>query len=158
MEKVAQWGEKLHNLYSYPNTIKQMKSRRMRWAGDVARMGGERKVYKFWWESSKEIDHSEEQGVDGWLESERILGILAEGVAWIRLAQNRDRWSAVVNAVMNLRVLAPRSFGWLVGWLVGWLAGSIGDRRLHQSIPCQTISLRINIFTRHTVDAIHSCG
>jgi hypothetical protein len=31
------------------------------------------------------------------------------GVAWIRLAQDRDRWRAVVNAVMDLRVLAPRN-------------------------------------------------
>jgi hypothetical protein len=31
------------------------------------------------------------------------------GVDWIRLAQDRDRWRGVVNAVMNLRVLAPRS-------------------------------------------------
>jgi hypothetical protein len=32
-----------------------------------------------------------------------------EGVEWIQLAQDRDRWRAVVNAVMNLLVLAPRS-------------------------------------------------
>jgi hypothetical protein len=38
--------EELHNLYSSPNTISQIKSRRMRWAGHVARMGEERKVYK----------------------------------------------------------------------------------------------------------------
>jgi hypothetical protein len=35
--------------------------------------------------------------------------ICLEGVDWIRLAQDRDRWRAVVNAVMNLQVLAPRS-------------------------------------------------
>jgi hypothetical protein len=41
--------------------------------------------------------------------SEWILGRLVGGVDWIRLAQDRDRWRAVVSAVMNLRVLAPRS-------------------------------------------------
>jgi hypothetical protein len=36
------------------------------------------------------------------------------GVEWIHLAQDRDRWRAVVNAVMNLQFLAPRSY--LVTW------------------------------------------
>jgi hypothetical protein len=40
------YNEKLHNLYSAPDIIRQVKSRRMRWAGHVARMGKERKVYK----------------------------------------------------------------------------------------------------------------
>jgi hypothetical protein len=39
-------NEELHNFYSFPNIIKQNKLRRFRWAGHVARMGEERKVYK----------------------------------------------------------------------------------------------------------------
>jgi hypothetical protein len=39
-------NEEFHNLYSSPDIIRQVKSRRMRWAGHVARMGEERKVYK----------------------------------------------------------------------------------------------------------------
>jgi hypothetical protein len=41
-------NEELHNLYSSPNIIRQIKSRQMKWAGHVARMGEERKVYKVW--------------------------------------------------------------------------------------------------------------
>jgi hypothetical protein len=41
----------------------------------------------------------------GWDENGRLAG----GVEWIRLAQDRDRWQVLVNTVMNLRVLAPRS-------------------------------------------------
>jgi hypothetical protein len=56
-------------------------------------------------------DHLEDQGVDGRMGSKWILRRLVGGggVEWILLAQDRDRWRAVVNAVMNLRVLAPRS-------------------------------------------------
>jgi hypothetical protein len=39
-------GEELHNLYSSPNIVRQIKKRRMNWAGHVARMGEERKMYK----------------------------------------------------------------------------------------------------------------
>jgi hypothetical protein len=39
-------SEELHNLYSSPNIIRQITSRRMRWAGHVARRGEERKLYK----------------------------------------------------------------------------------------------------------------
>jgi hypothetical protein len=49
-EVTGEWrklhSEELHNLYSSPNIITQIKSRRMRWAGHVARMGEEREVYK----------------------------------------------------------------------------------------------------------------
>jgi hypothetical protein len=40
--------EELRNLYSSPNIIRHMESRRMRWAGHVARMGEDSKVYKVW--------------------------------------------------------------------------------------------------------------
>jgi hypothetical protein len=49
-EVTGEWkklhNEELHNVYSSPDIIRQVKSRRMRWAGHVARMGEERKVYK----------------------------------------------------------------------------------------------------------------
>jgi hypothetical protein len=49
-EVTGEWrklhNEELHNLYSSPDIIRQVKSRQMRWAGHVARMGEERKVYK----------------------------------------------------------------------------------------------------------------
>jgi hypothetical protein len=45
------------------------------------------------------------------MRSEWILGILiGGGVKWIQLAENMDRWRAVVNTVMNLRVLTPRNY------------------------------------------------
>jgi hypothetical protein len=63
--------------------------------------------------------------------SEWILGRLAlGGVDWIRLAQDRDRWRAVVSAVMNLRVLAPRnylvSYVYTLDCMVGNVNVSIG--------------------------------
>jgi hypothetical protein len=50
-EVTGEWrklhNEEIHNLYSYPDIIRQIKSRRMRWADHVARMGKERKVKSF---------------------------------------------------------------------------------------------------------------
>jgi hypothetical protein len=95
-------NEELHNLYSSPEIIRQIKSGRMWWAGHVARMRT-KTCTRFWWESPKERDHSEDQGVDGRMGSEQILGRWTGSVEWTRLAQDRDRWRATVNAVMNLR-------------------------------------------------------
>jgi hypothetical protein len=109
MEKVAQW--ELHILYSLPVIISQNKSRRMRWAGHVARMGEERNVYKVLVgkpEGKRPLERPRHRREDGIKMNLRETGW--EGVEWIHLVQDRDRWRAVVNAVMNLRVLAPRSW------------------------------------------------
>jgi hypothetical protein len=113
-EVTGEWrklhNEELHNMYSSQDVIRQVKSRRMRWAGHVARMGEERKVYKVLMgkpEGNRPLGrprHRWEYGITMDL-GEIGLG----GVDWIRLAQDRDRWRAVISAVMNLRVLAPRS-------------------------------------------------
>jgi hypothetical protein len=50
-------NEELHNLYSSPSIIRIIKSRRMRWARHVARMGRRGMHIRFWWESRKERDH-----------------------------------------------------------------------------------------------------
>jgi hypothetical protein len=81
-------SEELHNLYSSPNIVRQIKSRRMRWAGHVARMGEERKVYKGL--VGNERNHSEDRGVGGRKESLWILGRLAggwvwSGISWLRI-------------------------------------------------------------------------
>jgi hypothetical protein len=59
----------------------------------------------FLWRNLRERDHLEDPGVDGriilrWIFRKRDVG----GLEWIELAQDRDRWEAVVNAVTNLRV------------------------------------------------------
>jgi hypothetical protein len=73
-------------------------------------MGEERKVYKILAkkpEGKRSIGRPRRSWEDGIRMDFREIGL--GGVDWIRLAQDRDRWRAVVCAVMNLRVLAPRS-------------------------------------------------
>ena len=68
-EVTGEWrrlhNEELNDLYSSPNIVRVIKSRRMRWAGYVARMGEERGVIGSWWGNRKEGDHWGDLGVDG---------------------------------------------------------------------------------------------
>jgi hypothetical protein len=60
-------NEELRDLYSSPSIIRIIKSRRMRWAGNVTRMGRRGTHIGYWWESQIERDHYEIQDVGGWI-------------------------------------------------------------------------------------------
>jgi hypothetical protein len=76
----------------------------------VARIGKDRKVYKVLVgksEGKRPLERPRRRWEDGFRMDLRETGL--GGVDWILLAQDRDRWRAVVSAVMNLRFIAPRS-------------------------------------------------
>jgi hypothetical protein len=58
----------------------------------------------YWWGIKEERDHWEDQDVGGWRILKWILEIGWDDMDWIDLAQDRDQWRALVNAVMNFRV------------------------------------------------------
>jgi hypothetical protein len=97
-------------LYSSPDIIRQIKSRRMRWAGHVARMGEGRNLYRVLVgkaEGERPLERPRRRWEYGIKMDLREIGWgCVEG---IYLAQGRDCWRALVNSVMNLRVLAPRN-------------------------------------------------
>jgi hypothetical protein len=79
-------NEELHNLYSSPSIIRMIKSRRMRLAGHVVRMGRGGMLIGYWWECQKERDHWEEQDVGGWTILKWILREIGwDGMNWIDL-------------------------------------------------------------------------
>jgi hypothetical protein len=98
-------SEELHNLYSSPDIIRHIISRRMRWAGYVACMGEEWKVYKVLvgkHEGKRPLGRPWHRWGMG---SKWILGRMDGGIKYIQLAQERDRWQALVNTVKNLGFL-----------------------------------------------------
>jgi hypothetical protein len=98
-------NEKLNDLYSLPNIVRVVKSRRMRWAGHVARREENRGVHSVLvgkpegkrplgrprrrWDGNMKMDLQKVRGGRG---------------DWMELAQDRDRWRALVGTVRNLRV------------------------------------------------------
>jgi hypothetical protein len=98
-------NEELHDLYSSPSIIRIIKSRRMRWAGHVARMWEKRNAYRLWVrkpEGKRPLGRQRRR----WVANIRMdLGEVGWGdVDWIGLAKERKRWRALVNSVLNLRV------------------------------------------------------
>ena len=106
-EVTGEWrklhNEELRGLYSLPNIVRVIKSRKMRWAGNVARMGEGRGVHRVLvgkpagkrplgrprrrWEDNIKMNLREVGGAGDWKE----------------LAQDRDRWRTLVNRVMKFR-------------------------------------------------------
>jgi hypothetical protein len=98
-------NEELHNLYSSPSIIRIIKSRRMRRAGHVARMGEKRNVYSLLVgkpEGKRPLGRPKRRWIDN-IKMD-LLEIGLNIVDWIGLTQDRYRLRALVNTVMNLRV------------------------------------------------------
>ena len=108
-EETGEWrrlhNEELNDLYPAPNIVRVIKSRRMRWAGHVARMGEEREEYRVLVgkpEGRRPLGRPRRRGVDNIRIELQEVGF--GYMDWIGLAQDRDRWRTLVSAVMNLRV------------------------------------------------------
>jgi len=97
--------EELSDLYSSPNIVRVIKSRRMRWAGHVPRMGEERGAYRVLVgkpEGKRPLGIPRHRWVDNIRMDLQEVG--CGYMDWIGLAQDRDRWRRLVSAVMNIRV------------------------------------------------------
>jgi hypothetical protein len=97
--------DELHNLYSSPNIVRMIKSRRTRWAGHVARMGEMRGVYRVLIgspEGKRPLGRLRRRWEDNIKLDLREMGI--DGANWIHLAQDMVLWRAFLNTVMNLWV------------------------------------------------------
>jgi len=108
-EATGEWrilhNEELNDLYSSTNIVRVIKSRRMRSAGHVARMGEGRGVYRVLVgkpEGKRPLGRPRHRWVDNIRMD--LQEVVCGYVDWIGLAQDRDRWRMLVSAVMNLQV------------------------------------------------------
>jgi hypothetical protein len=108
-EVIGEWtklhNEELHDLYSSSSIIRISKARRMRWAGYVARIGEKRNAFRLLVGKPKgrrPLGRPRRM----WLDNIRmdVVEVGWGDVDWIGLAQDRDRWRALVDLVLNLRV------------------------------------------------------
>jgi hypothetical protein len=84
-----------------------MESRRMRWAGHLARMGEKRNAYRILVgkpEGKRPLRRPRNKWVDNTSIKIDLREIGWDSMDWIGLAQDRDQWRAIVNTVMNLQV------------------------------------------------------
>jgi 3-oxoacyl-ACP reductase-like protein len=108
-EVTGEWrklhNEELNDLYSSPNIVRLIRSRRTRWVGHVARMGEERGVYRVLVgksERKRPLGRPRSRWEDTIKMDLQAAG--CGGMDWIEGVQDRDRRWALVNAVMNFRV------------------------------------------------------
>ena len=108
-EVTGEWrrfhNKELNDLYSSPNIVRVIKSRRIRWAGHVAGMGEERGVYRVLVgkpEGRRPLGRPRRRWVDN-IRTD-LHEVECWYMDWIGLAQDRDSWRKLVGAVMNFRV------------------------------------------------------
>jgi hypothetical protein len=105
-EIIAYWrklhNEELHNLYSSPDVIRMITSRRMRWESHIARMGKKRNAYRIL-VGKPEGKRPQGSPTHKWENNIKIgfRKVGWGGMDWIDLAQDRGQWRALMNTIMN---------------------------------------------------------